>query len=376
MYARALSILLMLLLGLPAAAQDSLAGEPHVAWMRVDSVKKHRSVLSQLGRGVMTFVRGFNDIDTNYIEPQAYNFTVMVQNTNTYEMYRLANKTGQSITFSPDIYYRVGPYVGWRWVFLGYTFDVKHFGLGGGDKTRREYDLSIYSSQLGFDFYYRKTGNDYHIQGADFGDGIDTAPLEGADYGGLRSSIKGFNLYYILNHRKFSYPAAFSQSTIQRRSAGSPLIGISYTNHELTVDWSELDDVVRDRLGSQVQLLDSTLRFTSVSYTDVSISGGYAYNWVFARNWLLAGSLSLALAYQHNTSDAEKKHFSFRDFSFSNINIDAIGRFGLVYNNMRWYAGASAIFHAYNYKTERFQTNNVFGSLNIYVGINFGRRKH
>ena len=57
------------------------------------------------------------------------------------------------------------------------------------------------------------------------GKNIDTEPIRGTNFGGLTSTIKGFNLYYIFNHRRFSYPAAFSQSTIQRRSAGSPFVG-------------------------------------------------------------------------------------------------------------------------------------------------------
>jgi hypothetical protein len=62
-------------------------------------------------------------------------------------------------------------------------------------------------------------------------------------------------------------------------------------------------------------------------------------------------------------------------FSFSNLNIDGIGRFGLVYNNMRWYAGTSMIIHTYNFRRSHFYTNNTFGSLNIYVGCNFGLKK-
>lgn len=371
---RRLLLFILLTFSLTAAAQTDDSLRSDVPWMRVDSVKR-LSFFGRIGRVVSGFVKGFNDIDTTYIEPQRYNFTAMLQNTNTYEVYRLGTKDGQSITFAPDWSYRIGPYFGWRWVFLGYTFDIKHFDIGQGDNSRQEYDLSLYSSQVGIDIYYRQTGNDYHIRRLNLGDDIDTHAIEGAGFSGLKSSIKGFNLYYILNHRKFSYPAAFSQSTIQRRSAGSPLVGIAYTNHKLSVDWEALDGLMRRRLGSEVAPLDTTLRFGTVSYTDISFSGGYGYNWVFAHNWLLAGSLSLALAYQHNTGDVEHKRFSFRDFSFSKINLDAVGRFGLVYNNMKWYAGASAILHAYNYRNDRFSTNNVFGSVNIYVGFNFGRRK-
>ena len=70
-------------------------------------------------------------------------------------------------------------------------------------------------------------------------DKIDTTPLEGMSFDGVESTVKGFNIYYIFNHRRFSYPAAFSQSTTQRKSAGSPLIGIGYTKHTLKFDWVE-----------------------------------------------------------------------------------------------------------------------------------------
>lgn len=363
-------LILLIAVGAKAMAEtaDSLREET-VAWMRPDT--KHPLHTSNFTLQISNFLHRLTDIDTTYIEPQRYNFTAMLQNTNSYEVYRLSSPEGQSITLAPDMSYRMGPYFGWRWVFLGYTFDLKHISLAS-DK-RQELDLSLYAPMVGIDIYYRKTGNDYHIRSLNLGSDTDTRAVKGTPFSGLNSSIKGFNLYYILNHRRFSYPAAFSQSTIQRRSAGSPLVGIAYTNHRLSVDWQELDRTVSERLGTTTTV-DTALHFGTVSYTDVSLSGGYAYNWVFARNWLLAGSLSLALSYNHNKGD-NGGHFRLSDFSFSNVSLDAIGRFGLVYNNMRWYAGASAILHAYNYHNDRFSTNNVFGSLNLYIGINFGRRK-
>ncbi len=95
---------------------------------------------------------------------------------------------------------------------------------------------------------------------------------------------------------------------------------------------------------------------------------------MFKKNWLLAASLSLALAYKTSSGDL-KSNNNIGNFDFKNINIDAIGRFGLVYNNSKWYAGMSAILHAYNYRKENFSTNNFFGSVNLYAGLNFGRKK-
>lgn len=320
------------------------------------------------------FVKEFSRVDTHYVEPQHYNFTVMLQNTNTYEVYHLANKSGQEIVFSPKPSVKIGPYVGWRWVFLGYTVDLTHLG---SDDKKQDLNLSLYSNQIGVDLFYRKSGNDYTISKMNLGDAYDTSPIRGASFDGFHSSITGGNLYYIFNHRKFSYPAAYSQSTVQRRSAGSPMLGIGYTRHSLEVDWEKLSALVESRVGSAFDgaSIDSTLMFSKVKYTDYSISLGYGYNWVFAYNWLFNATLMGSLSYKRSTSDVQQKSKDFfRDFDFKNINLDGVLRLGVVWNNTRWYAGFSSIFHAYNYRKDQFKTNNIFGSVNIYFGYNFGRR--
>jgi len=345
----------------------------------LERVRHNKTFFHRVGNLFTRFFREFDNIDTTYIEPQHYNYTVMLQNTNTYEEYTLSNKEGQRISFAPDPTFRLGPYVGWRWVFLGYTIDLKHI-IGHSDHTnKKEFDLSLYSSMLGIDLFWRQTGNDYHVQRMTLGDGVDTSPMRKVPFDGFKSSIKGFNLYYIFNHRKFSYPAAYSQSTTQRRSAGSMLLGIGYTRHTLEVDWDKLSGIVDERLGMKedgTTRIDSSLEFSKVKYSDISVSCGYAYNWVFARNWLFNASMSLGIAYNQSSSDTEHGPFDFKDFSFKNFNFDGIGRFGVVWNNTKWYVGASTIIHSYNYKKEQFSTNNSFGSVNIYVGVNFGKKRH
>ena len=338
----------------------------------VISIGKKKPFLKRVGGALYEFVKDFSRVDTHYVEPQKYNFTVMVQNTNTYELYRLNTNDGFSVTFAPEPTVKLGPYVGWRWVFLGYTVGLRR--LSGNNKE--EFDLSFYSSQIGVDFFYRSTGNNYKIKSISFNEKVDPAPILGAPFNGFEASIRGFNLYYIFNHRRFSYPAAFSQSTIQRRSVGSMLIGMGYTRHRLSIDIGQLDGLLASRLrltNTHLTPADSA-SFGRVNYTDTSLSAGYGYNWAFARNWLLAGSLSLGLGYKRTTGDVENEKTSFREFLFNSMAVDGVGRFALVWNNSRWYAGASAILHAYNYRKSRFSTNNMFGNLNFYVGYNFGKR--
>lgn len=347
-----------------------------------DSVLRERhkkTFFHRIGNVFTKFFHEFNNTDTTYIEPQHYNYTVMLQNTNTYEQYTLSSKDGQRISFAPDPTFRLGPYVGWRWMFLGYTLDLKHINASSKHTNKKEFDLSLYSSMLGIDLFWRQTGNDYHVQKMSTGDDFDASAMKKASFDGLTSSIKGLNLYYIFNHRKFSYPAAYSQSTVQRRSAGSMLLGIGYTKHTLDVNFEKLSALVDEKLGKKedgTSRIDDNLSFTKVKYTDVSVTCGYAYNWVFAKNWLFNASASIGVAYNQSSSDTERKKLDIRDFSFKNINFDGVGRFGIVWNNTKWYAGASTIIHSYNYKKDQFSTNNSFGSLNIYVGVNFGRKRH
>ena len=324
-------------------------------------------------RGIKKFLSSFTRIDSSYIEPQQFNFAFMLQNTNTYELYRLKSEKNQSVTLAPNPSVKVGPFFGWRWIFLGYTFDISHLNDNSG---KQESNLSLYSAQIGIDLFYKKTGNDYKIKNIDLGNKISSRNINNLEFNGFKTSIKGFNLYYIFNHHKFSYPAAFSQSTIQRKSAGSMLIGIGVTKHSIGVDWDNMENLLKEKLNITNQaVLDSSIRFERIKYTDISLSCGYAYNWAFAHNWLLAGSLSLAIGYKHSKGNTNNTSGTNTSFSLQNFNLDGIGRFGLVWNNKRWYAGSSAILHGYNYHKKQFSTNNIFGTLNIYAGVNFGRRK-
>lgn len=356
-------------IGLKTADQppaDSLIAKSH----------KKKSFIKRLGGAFVRLFESFSDVDTTYIEPQGYDFAAMVQNTNTYERYRIISEQGNDFSFAPEPKMKFGPYFGWRWLFLGYTVDFNDLK----NKSRStEFDLSLYTAVFGVDLFYRKTGSNYKISRASFNPSysVNTHPLKNVDFDGINVGIKGFNLYYIFNHRRFSYPAAFSQSTIQRRSAGSWLCGVGYTKHSLKIDWDKLYDTVADRLGEDVasRCMDSNLKMKEIKYTDLSASCGYAYNWVFARNWLAAASVSMALGYKNTTGNGNNDVLSFHDFSMNNFNIDGVGRFGIVWNNMRWFAGMSAIVHSYNYKKTRFSTNSMFGSLNIYFGFNFRKRK-
>lgn len=314
-------------------------------------------------------INDLNDIDTAWISPNYYNYAFMIQNTNTFQSFSIAGEGApiNRLDFAPTPTLRLGAYFGWRWLFLGYTFDIRDiFGEKKENSVaNQEFDLSIYTSKIGVDLYYRKTGNNFKIR--DLSKKI-AQQVEGISnkFNGLDINMKGVNVYYIFNHRKFSFPAAFAQSTEQRRSCGSFKLGFSYTIHKVSFDHTLLPNAIEDHISD-------AMKFNKVHYSDYNISFGYSYNWVFKHNWLLGTSFTPAIAYTH--SELENNSNFLRDLRFHNLNIDFICRIGLVYNNAKYFGGLSFITHSFNYKKSQFSMNNSFGSINLYVGLNFLRKK-
>ena len=110
----------------------------------------------------------------------------------------------------------------------------------------------------------------------------------------------------------------------------------------------------------------------NIAYSSYNLNGGYAYNWVFARNWLLSVSATAGLAYKITDGELKERHNRvFKDFEFDNINIDFNGRFGIVWNNTRWFAGMNVVAHNYNYRSDVFSSYNTYGTFNFYAGFNF-----
>lgn len=348
-------------------------------------VQRHKTMFSALTDGVTTLTDGiatgvlytgkkikkigkeFNAIDTTFISPNRYNLAFMLEHSIWYEHYRLGSRGSnqtQQLGFSPNLGTKLGIYFGWRWIFLGYTFDIEDlFGDNKNKPKKKEMSLNIYSSKFGVDLYYRKTGSDFKLRSHE---GFQlNEPLRNFHFDGLESSIRGLNAYWIFNHKKFSYPAAYSQSTNQRKSAGSFMAGFSYSQHKISFNHEKLPEAMQEQLSPNLQ-------FHRIKYSDYSLGFGYGYNWVFAKNWVSNLSLLPGIGYKKSKiddNDFKGEHW------IKDINFDLITRAAIVYNNSKYFAGMSLVMHTYDYRKPYLSVTNSFGTLRIYAGFNFWKRK-
>ena len=346
----------------------------------VDSEKTKKSFFSLVMKGIKRFIGEFNTFDTLYIEPQHYKFQAMWQITNSFEQFRLKSGKGNYVDLSPDVNTRMGPYVGYSLIFLGYTLQLNNLYIGN---TKKSFNLSLYTALFGVDFYYRDTKK-FKIRELFENNKELYLPHDVYEniFDGFHVKYWGFNTYYIFNHRRHSYPAAYNQSTCQKRSSGSPLAGFGYGKYDISMDWEKLREFIpKEAVGNAESSANSSgilgrdEYFDNLDYESFSLYGGYSYNWVFAKNWLLGTSATLALSYNKSRGENKINNNFFDDFKFSNMIFDGVGRIGIVWNNTRLFAGAVAQIHSYNYSKEHLMVNNIFGNLNLYVGFNIGKKK-
>ena len=190
-----------------------------------------------------------------------------------------------------------------------------------GDYKDYEFNLAYYSSSLSLDASYHRSTT---LAGdTERGDAV--GHLEAGDV-----KLKMVNLtgYYVFNHRRFSYPAAFTQSYIQRRSAGSWLAGISYQGGSI-----ETTDEFKERTPNAPDVY--------IHIGLLGLGGGYAYNWVLGKKWLIHFTvLPTIVIYNHNymiVNDVRRnaQHFRLGMMIFNE-------RAAVIYNfSPRYFAGAT-----------------------------------
>lgn len=337
---------------------------------------------------IVRLIDAFDEIDTNYVEPIDYNYTAMLQATRNLEYYTIGNIDNDSrLSFAERNNLRVGPYFGWRWLFLGYTFDVLH--LGKRPKNRGiNLDLSFYTSRVGLDLFYHRTGENFnfrHIHGLS----ETIKELEGEPCGDyISTQLMGLKVYYNFNSKRYSNQAIYSQSKIQRRSAGSFQLGASFTQHDVLFNYQALPAPFAQDYGQE-----AFKALERVKYRDYAVHIGYAYNWVLARDLCLGMSVmpavsltwtstktamiqSLPVENEEVTDDKPfyaKIYDSFRRQAA--IGLDCTARSGIIYNNGKWFTGVMAIIHNFNYHRDDMRFSNTFGTANLFVGVYFQKRK-
>lgn len=207
--------------------------------------------------------------------------------------------------------------VSYRGIGLGLAVNPAKWA---GKNKDFEFNLHSYGNRYGFDVVYLSS-NTYK------GKLTNGAERNDIDKGLVSQDALTLNFYYVFNGKRFSFPAAFSQSYLQRRSAGSWMLGASFDGSKTRIKADE----------------EAGTRDTKLSINELAIGGGYAYNLVAGKRWLFhLSALPTLTVYSKDrmTVDGERRKFS---YSFPSGIITARG--AAVYSWRNKFLGANMVFN-------------------------------
>ena len=220
-------------------------------------------------------------VDPRYIEVPAKPWrvilrykenAVMVDYENRYEIPEVNEYTDWKMNFEPPVAASVGIWAGYRGTGLSFS---KSLAKNAG----RYFSISSTGARYGFNFQLRRfnttavtvTAKNYQ-NGQEIGsyeeEGNMVAPVW------IRSAY--VNGYYVFNGRRYSQAAAYNQSVIQRRSAGSFLAGATW--YQSSLDYSDIKNNIAILLSNNIG---------RIKVHQANIGLGYGYNFVPFRGFVI-----------------------------------------------------------------------------------------
>lgn len=320
-----------------------------------DPTVKLPGLLNLASKAYKFYTKAFNNYDTAYVVGIDKDWKMMLINNDWFDSY--GGMVGNNRELRMYMYSKVTPSLGIHvsYLGLGYTYMFDMSDMLGGDKTHHHtWEMSFATSRFAFEAY--KSHNIGSVTIGMFGD-YKNGKTALRNFYGLTRDSWGVDLYYFFNHRKYSQHAAYSFSKIQRRSAGSMIAGFLISDQEVDIDFSELPPDMK-------AYLNDTRDYYHYHYRTYSFLIGYAYNWVFHRNWLLNVTAAPAVGWNHSFEDsAEGKRNLF------SLNLRA--RIGLVRNFKHVFFGLQGIVDAHLFHSKKEDFINTMNNINMIVGFRF-----
>ena len=292
--------------------------------------------------------------DSTYIYDYSDKLILRIYTINKFNSLSIKNKTTkQELKFLPNGSTNIG---------IGYNY--KKFGIGiafglppssenerkFGKTKRFDLQASMYGRKIGADGFFQKYKGYYNSNPDDFFDWTsDVLP----QLNSMTLLSAGLSSFYVFNYEKYSYRAAFVRDELQKKSAGSFLLGVFGIYDDGTTE----DGFIPNEFPDNIETDFDIKKFKNLA---IGISVGYAYNLVITEKILFGAAVIPGFGYQR---------VSIRDIE-NNVESDdqpagqLLARFALGYEHRLFFLNftGSVNFrtidlspHDFNLSTEQFR---------------------
>ncbi len=302
----------------------------------------------------------YKNHDSTYISNYSDKLTAKLLAITKINFFKISdNGNDSNVRFRPDRRLNLGIGVSYKWFALDLAFN---FGIGEDSdfKNSKTFDFqgSIFSSKQyisgSYNYYY---GFQY--------DAFNGVPGEDVPDDNARDDIRTVSTViqylFAFNYDKFSLKAPFIQNELQRKSAGSFLIGARYQLYSVDGDSSMIPSSAKGYFNENAHLINLT-------GASVTLSLGYMYTFVFRENFYITAGLIPGIGFTLGDYKADHKNPLATQLSTGFSTMNAIG-----YNTPLFFCGIQLIADNYRFRMQKdLKLNQGHGKIKFHIGYRFG----
>ena len=304
----------------------------------------------------------YRNHDTNYISNYGDEIAVKLVSVNKYNYFRIRDRVNNTrLRYRPVRDISLGMGVLYKWFALDITFSLGLQKKSEFENTKSfDFQGTMFSSKqfISATIQYYQGYKLSNVAGTDVNVSEESTRRED-----IRTINFGLQYMYAFNYTRFSLRAPFIFNEVQRKSAGSTIIGASFSMFVMDADSSIVPPEVASSFDANLHLCDLNVLSAAVSF-------GYMYTFVYKKHFFL--TLSLIPGININAGDyfADSRNTISLNANFKLNSMNAIG-----YNGRRFFTGFNFLSDSYFSRIEKKLSAKIgHGKTSFFVGYRFGRK--
>ena len=303
--------------------------------------------------------RWLNPYDTAYVVGTGKKFKVTLKNNNWFDDYDFRDD-GMMVEFHSNPSSDIGASVSAFGLSLGYSMSFDR--LMGKRNRSKKFELGFTCARFSLEYYRIINQGDmtltFHLEGNE--------KLRWRHFSGIKRKSWGINAYYFFNNQHYAPTAAYNFSKVQCRSVGSWLAGVGASHRNFTIKLKDIPEELRmPDYEEEIAATNGNYEETMFDYTDFSLIGGYGFNWVLGRRWLLNVTGLLYSGIKHALPQA----MSAGGHTFWAVNGKA--RMGIAYNPGHIFCGLQGQIDSHFFNTGDYRFRSHLYDVTLVAGVQF-----
>lgn len=297
--------------------------------------------------------RFFNSYDTTYVVGTGRRWKTRVAFDGWADSYNMNLDHSMPVTLISEPYVNASVNLQYMAVGISYGVDLNNLFFTKPVKHRK-FEFGFNCARFNLDLAFNRDAGGTYVRtlGEYSRPDFDKLRFPGVDMTRMSADI-----YYYFNNFKYANGAAYYFSKIQKKSAGSAILGFSYAYEDIRFDFNQLPEVLIPFLTID----ERELRF---HYNSYCLLFGYGFNWVLNRHFLYNISVMPSIGVIRCYEDSS-------DGRDSMLSLNAKGRMSLTYNKGDFFTCLIIKADGKWYKTGRLSSFNAIENFSLSVGVRF-----